>query len=177
MLYDEIKRIVTSKVSADQKTYKEYEKRLEEGALTREENPATHFCAYFLPYNPATKEVFFVHHKKSGKWISPGGHIEKGETLLTTLNREIGEELGVKNFFPILPAPFLATITHIETDIRPCKIHYDIWFLMETDGSNFKVDPAEFHQTKWLSTEGAVNTSTDAANRKALSVIEKLNLR
>lgn len=42
-----------------------FQKRLNQGKLTRDENPETHFCVYFLPYNPQNKKVFLVHHKKS----------------------------------------------------------------------------------------------------------------
>ena len=61
--------------------------RLEKGELTRDDGNVSHFCCYFLPYNPATKQVFIVHHKKSGLWLSPGGHIDQGESLMQTLNR------------------------------------------------------------------------------------------
>jgi len=56
----------------------------------------------------------------------PGGHIDANESLLTTLNREIKEELGVSDFYTVRPKPFLLTITNIVTDVRPCKKHFDI---------------------------------------------------
>jgi 8-oxo-dGTP pyrophosphatase MutT (NUDIX family) len=171
MLHDQILNIVDSSTCDSESTRISYLKRLEEGAFTRDENPKTHFCAYFLPYDNKTKKVFMIHHKKSGLWLSPGGHIDKGERLLTTLNREINEELGVKNFFKQLPSPFLLTITPIENKTQPCKAHYDIWFLVKTDGHDFKVGTEEFHDAKWMTIKEAKEIVTDPANIKALEIL------
>lgn len=154
-------------------TYNAFRLRLNEGLLTRDENPKTHFCVYFLPYNPKNKKVFVIHHKKSGLWLSPGGHINKDETLLQALNREIGEELGIDNFFKRAPSPFLLTTTPIDNNTQPCKMHYDIWYLINTDGNTFNVDPAEFLDVKWLMVKDAKNIVKDPANLKALAIIEK----
>jgi 8-oxo-dGTP pyrophosphatase MutT (NUDIX family) len=153
------------------------ERLKEGGALTRDDGGFYHFCVYFLPFNPKTKQVFIVHHKKSGLWLSPGGHIDKGELLLGTLNREIKEELGVANFFPKLPKPFLITTTPINNPIQPCREHLDIWFLLKTDGSNFSVDPKEFHSTKWIGLAEAKQVLTDKANLKAINLIDQNYLK
>jgi len=173
MLKEEIQKIIDPSICDSENTHINFLKRLEEGNFTRDENPQTHYCAYFLPYNQKGKKVFIVHHKKSGLWLSTGGHIDKGEGLLETLNREINEELGVKNFFQESQSPFLLTITPIENKVQPCKVHYDIWYLVFTDGSNFNVDPKEFHETRWLTIEEAEKIVTDAPNRKALETIKK----
>jgi len=115
-----------------------------------------------------------VHHKKSGLWLSPGGHIDSGETLLQAVNREIGEELGVKNFFKGEARPFLLTITRIENVMLSCKEHYDVWFLLPTDGRNFNVDRTEFHETRWLTIDEAREVVSDPANVQALKVLERL---
>lgn len=140
--------------------------------LTRDQGNPSHLCVYFLPYNPETKQVFITHHKKSNLWLSPGGHVDKNESLLEALNREIREELGVTNFFPTLPKPFLITITPIDNPKQPiCREHLDVWFLLETDGSNFNVDPQEFHSTKWMTLKEAKNFLIDEANLKALDIL------
>ena len=90
----------------DQETKTQYETRLEKGSLARDEDIHSHFCAYFVPYNPANKTILVGDHKKSGLWLMPGGHIDANESLLETVNREIEEELGVANFFSERPEPF-----------------------------------------------------------------------
>src|SRR3989344_9241408 len=144
-LYGQIFSITNRAICKNNQVYNAFLERLEKEMLTRDEDSKTHFCAYFLPYNPENKKVFITHHKKSGLWLAPGGHIDKGETLWETLNREIHKELGVENFFKDPPLPFLCTITPIEHGIKACKTHFDIWYIMETDGKNFQIDPREFH--------------------------------
>ncbi len=93
---------------------------------------------------------------------------------LRALNRELNEELGLINHFQNEPSPFLLSITPIENQVQPCKMHYDIWYLVSTDGHSFKVDPVEFLATKWLTIAEAREIVTDQGNLQALEVVEKL---
>ncbi len=173
MLNQDIFRIASKDICPDAEVLDNFLQRLEQGDLTRDENPATHFCVYFLPFDKKASKVFITHHKKSGLWLSPGGHIDKGEGLWQAVNREIEEELGMGNFFKKEPSPFLLTITPIKNDIRPCKTHYDIWYLVETDGSSFNLDPREFFDAKWLSIKEARTIIINKQNFAVLEIIEK----
>lgn len=133
---------------ASSDVFSSYKKRLTEGNLLRSQNPSNHFCVYFLPFNPRMKQVFLIHHRKSGLWLFPGGHIEDGEFLHDALTREIQEELGIKN--TQLGNPFLYTITTIRNPKQICRKHYDIWFLYETDGKSFREDSGEFLEAHWM---------------------------
>ena len=47
-----------------------------------------HFCASVILIDPETKKILLVHHKKFGKWVQPGGHIEEEETTETESQEE-----------------------------------------------------------------------------------------
>ena len=148
--------------------------RLERKKLTRDSGNPSHFCCYFLPYNLNKKQVFIVHHKKSGLWLFPGGHIDENETLMQTLNREIQEELGVLNKIEAEIQPFLLTVTPINRPNVMCKEHMDIWYRFPADGTEFNVNLREFHEARWVSIKEARKLITDIPNLKAVLKIDKL---
>lgn len=146
--------------------------RLKKGSPTKEENQKSHYCVFFLPYNSKTKRIFLVHHKKADKWISPGGHIEKGELPTNTLIRELQEELGYVLNKQDIPKPFLLTRIRINNSF-PCKEHFDIWYAVETPTDAFVIDHSEFYDTRWVSIEEAEGLSRDRNNLTALKIFEE----
>ena len=40
-------------------------------------------------------KVLLIHHKKTGKWLPVGGHVNLGEHLLDALKREVKEEVNL----------------------------------------------------------------------------------
>jgi 8-oxo-dGTP pyrophosphatase MutT (NUDIX family) len=97
--------------------------------------------------------------------------VDTGETLLEAVKREIHEELGMTDSITEDQTPFLLTTTSINNSAMPCKTHFDAWYLVLTDGSNFVIDPTEFHDSKWVTIDEARTLITDASNRKALEVV------
>lgn len=170
-LYDQILQLDYPSISTPDIT-QAFLTRAEEMNLTRDENPLTHFNVYFLPFNPKTREVFIVHHKKANSWISPGGHTDKGELLKDVVLREINEELGVKANESDIEGPFLLTIKEIDNPLQTCKRHFDIWFLYRTEGSDFKIDPTEFYDTKWVGIDEALQLVTNQDNILAFNKIK-----
>jgi len=170
-LLDDLRKLDLDTI-ADEATKKAYLKRMEDGRLTRDENPYSHFCVFFLPYNPKTKRLFLVHHKKADTWISPGGHIDQGESYYDTIIREIREELHANTNKNNFSKPFLATIKKISNPNQICQIHHDTWFLFKTDGKDFRPDMTEFHDVAWLTLDEARQRVVDETNIKALDYIE-----
>ena len=124
-------RILITQQLAEEKITKAFLTRLGEGALTRDENPATHFCVFFAGYDPVAKQVFLGHHKKSGLWLFNGGHIDQGETPTEALKREIREEWGIRVSTKTIGAPKLLTLTHVLPNPKiSCPHHYDIWYFV-----------------------------------------------
>ena len=172
-LASEIKSVIDKDI-AQESVILRFTERLSEGILTRDENPKTHFCAYFLPYNKEVGKVFIIHHKKSGLWLSPGGHIDKEEDLMTTLNREIDEELGIKNKIAEKIKPFLLTITPIDNSMQPCKEHLDVWYRIPMSEKEITANLREFHDSRWVTLREARNLITDPATLEALEKMESI---
>ncbi len=153
-------------------------RRIGEGKLTRDENPVTHFGVYFAGFDPATREVFVGRHKKSDLWLFNGGHIDRGESLGQTLEREMGEEWGFVHPAAKTLEPSLLTITEITNDRQTCRRHYDIWYFVPVDKSSFSPDESkltkEFHQIKWLTFSDARKLITDSNTLTAVDAMEKL---
>ena len=133
--------------------------------LTREENVSSHFCALFSPVCVKEQKVFIGHHIKSDSWLSPGGHIDKGESPLKTVVRECREELGYSLTNEIIE---LFHITHFDNINRPmCAEHYDFWYIILFDTLvSFEVDTHEFREAGWY-------TIDEALTKKSLPVFKK----
>jgi 8-oxo-dGTP pyrophosphatase MutT (NUDIX family) len=155
-----------------------FTERLEQGSLTKDENPKSHFCVYFAAFDPDAKQFFIGHHKKSGLWLFNGGHIDEGETLGETVNREIGEEWGLDGSnFNVKPPEFL-TITEINNPLKqPCNFHFDIWHFISMDKDNFNPVESklmeEFHEAGWKNTIEARGLITDKNTLAAVEFLEK----
>lgn len=152
--------------------------RLEEGNITRDENTQSHFCVYFAVTDSYAQEVFLGHHKKSGLWLFNGGHIDTNELPIDALMREMDEELGLRIVKARIEDPFLLTVTPILIPPNfPCKVHFDIWYLINVDKNTFNPDEEklskEFFSTQWMTIEQAKKYVDTANTYKALSLLQK----
>lgn len=166
----ELEELIARKFSDDE-VAQIYLERLEQGNLTKKENPESHFCTYFAPYDPAAKEIFLGHHKKADKWLFNGGHIDPAENLRDALKREISEEWGLDFADFKIEEPQLLTICPIYNPTKqPCLSHFDIWHFISVDKNAFNPDKEklaeEFHEAKWFSFEEAMKLNTDDNQRK-----------
>lgn len=176
-LSEELRRLIGRKFSGSPLA-RNFLERVKKGKLTRDENPVTHFGVYFAGFDPKSKEVFVGLHKKSDLWLFNGGHIDRGETLLQTLERETGEEWGFVHPAAETLEPSLLTITEITNDRQICRRHYDIWYFVSVEKSIFSPDESklmkEFHQMKWVPLAEAGKLITDSNTLTAVDAIEKL---
>jgi len=149
--------------------------RLEQDSLTREENPASHFCAFFAPFDPQAAEVFIGHHIKGDSWLFNGGHLDAGETPLQTVHREMQEEWGTEIGDHRIIDSNLITITNIDSPMQTCKTHYDLWFFVSLSKAQFKPNKAllkkEFYQWGWYSQSEAQRLCRKEDVQEALDVI------
>ena len=178
-LINHLKKVAES-TAGEEKVRKQFIRRAEEGALTRDENPHTHFCVYFAAYDPKCQQVFIGHHIKSGLWLFNGGHIDKGELPFEALEREVKEEWGEHIQLNGSCKPSLLTITEINNPAKQkCRAHYDMWYFIPLSKNSFTPEEnllaKEFHQTGWKTIKQAEDLITDANTLMALAEIKNLS--
>ncbi len=174
-LNEQIRNLLTPGVCDNEASYGRVLAKLDSGLLLRADDPEEHFCIMFLPLNLSSQQVLAVHHKKAGKWLFPGGHIEPGESLTQTLNREVHEEVGLLTQFSETEFPFLVTVTDgIRNVDRQCTSHYDIWFLLKADRRKFNVGTEEFLESRWVASDQVQTLVDDPACLSAVGRLRNL---
>ncbi|HSW48020.1 MAG TPA: NUDIX domain-containing protein [Candidatus Saccharimonadales bacterium] len=109
------------------------------------------------------KKVLLIHHKKFGKWVQPGGHIEQFENPIECAIREIKEETGLDISFitdsikttserdSFLPIPeFLMEYPIAEHEDEPAHFHIDINYVVKVKEQMLKVSKREAHDIGWF---------------------------
>ena len=156
----------------------EFLQRIDKGNITRDEDPKSHFCVYFAAYDLKQKQLFMGHHKKSGLWLFNGGHIDKGETSIEAVEREIEEEWGIKMQVSSIKDPRLLTITKIDNPTKQtCKTHYDIWYFFSVNKDKFFPSKenlsVEFYNVEWMTSAEAKCIVTEPNTLKAIKFLEE----
>lgn len=140
--------------------------------LTRDEGESDHFCSMVAPIVAAKKLIYIGRHIKSGLWIPPGGHIDKGETPHQTAVRECQEELKA-----VVSAEDLHSLGATVADIvgrAYCTKHYDFWFMWQLANTQpFTYDPNEFHEAGWHPIDWAINACKHTAYASVLRIIKQ----
>jgi len=113
-----------------------------------------------------TVAVFVVHrghvllhyHRKLGKWLPPGGHVEDNELPDDAAVREVLEETGIRarlvgsRGLPMDAPRQLVVPAGIQVeDIYPGHQHIDLVYFAVLDGAEFEIDRrlAESDQVGW----------------------------
>lgn len=92
-----------------------------------------HFCVSVYVYNPKNSKFLLIKHRKTGKWLQPGGHIEPNEDPEEAALRETFEETGlhVKLIGKRFPREqdFIVPLTLQKNMVEENHIHIDFVYL------------------------------------------------
>jgi len=134
------------------------------------------FVASCVIIHPETKKFLFVHHKKLGVWLPPGGHIDEGELPHEAAVREVKEETGldVELIYgdgavrdeivsvPQVPLPFCILHEHIPVSKNDVEhMHVDFIYLAKLVGNpKLSENNNEIHSAQWF-TISEISAMTD----------------
>lgn len=124
-----------------------------------------HFTASAIVVDETGERTMLIHHRKSGMWFQPGGHIEASDrSPAEAALREAREETGLD--------VRLASVQLFDTDVHwiPWDEHWhlDLRFLVIAGGT-VAADAAEVHAAEWVPWDAAFDRIEETALIRALT--------
>jgi 8-oxo-dGTP pyrophosphatase MutT (NUDIX family) len=143
-----------------------------EDPFTRSHFAPGHFTASGFVLSPDGGALLLIHHRKLGRWLQPGGHVEADDVdIEAAARRELREEVGFDPLALAVQGIFdldVHTIPAIGVD--PSHEHFDVRFLFRADrlelGSGDDLETA-----RWFSLAQIDALDSD---RSVMRAVEKL---
>ena len=109
-----------------------------------------HFTASAWVVNQSHERCLLLHHRKIGKWLQLGGHVEHGSDLLAEAAREVKEESGLSSS-PLTLDIFDVDVHQVPKFLHePAHFHYDIRFLLVADEHQSLHKTDESNDVMWI---------------------------
>jgi len=147
--------------------------------LTRNNKIAHITCSAFV-INRAQDKVLMVHHNIYNSWSWIGGHADGEEDLLGMAIKELWEETGVKNSWPVMPDIFSLDILTVLSHMRKGQyvsphLHLSVAYLLGADENELLiVKEDENSDVKWIPIDEVNEWSNEPHMQK---VYDKLVLK
>ena len=130
-----------------------------------------HFTATGLVFNE-NGQILMLLHKKLGKWLPPGGHVDENEIPCTAVVREVLEETGIKvqvlssarllgfseETAAELPLPLRIILCDVEGTGQ--HNHIDLLYLCRAINTDISPQETEVDGIGWFSPEDAMKLDT-----------------
>jgi len=128
-----------------------------------------HFTASAFVLSPDHERVLVVFHKKLGKWLQPGGHIEPTDTsIFEAARREVEEETGVRGALPAHPGVFDIDVHEIPARRdEAAHEHFDLRVLLVAPDVRVVAND-EVEAVRWATIPEVDLLGTDESVRRAL---------
>lgn len=141
--------------------------------LSSRKNIDGHLTVSGLILSEDSSSLLLIKNKKFNKWLMPGGHIEKGESLLDAIKREIKEEVGVEELDSIstnISGVDVHKIPENKDKNEKEHWHFDIRFAFRVKNKNVLIDNVEAVDYSWV----PINEISDDS---ILKVLNNINLK
>jgi 8-oxo-dGTP pyrophosphatase MutT (NUDIX family) len=110
-----------------------------------------HLTASAWIVDPARARTLLTHHRKLGRWLQLGGHVDGEADLLAAALREAREESGLASLRAVGAEVFDVDRHRIPArSDEPEHWHFDVRFLLEADPAEPLAVSDESHDLVWV---------------------------
>jgi 8-oxo-dGTP pyrophosphatase MutT (NUDIX family) len=150
-----------------------------------------HYVATSYVYDQQRDSFLLILHKKLGKWLPPGGHLDDGELPHQGALRELLEETGLQGtIVGLLPTPDVDTPSTPQLYTPFCvlaetipansneeeHIHIDFIYVVEIDSTEpLFLLASEVDGARWISSEEIADLETFENVQQVCRAISALN--
>ncbi|HEX3467350.1 MAG TPA: NUDIX hydrolase [Candidatus Elarobacter sp.] len=111
-----------------------------------------HVTASAWIVDPARTRALLTHHRKLGKWLQLGGHVDGDRDVRRSALREAREESGLRSLRFAGDAIYDVDVHRIPArGTDPEHDHFDVRFAFEADPDEPLVVSDESHELAWIS--------------------------
>lgn len=132
-----------------------------------------HLTASAVVLSPDLTSMAMIHHRKLGRWLQPGGHIEHEIHPLDSARREAQEEAGLGEL--LLLSEQIFDVDGHDVGIKTCLRHLDIRFLFLAESDAMTANTQETLGARWISFEEAERISDEPTARLARKAQQFVN--
>lgn len=142
---------------------------LEDSAFDRRHYEPGHITASGLVLSPDRRHVLLVYHRRLGRWLQPGGHVEMSDAhVAAAAMREVFEETGVVTRHDEEPEVVGVNVHEIPASGgEPAHLHHDVvWRFV---AANVQLGSTREHQrTVWCGIRELDRYQADASVQRSL---------
>jgi 8-oxo-dGTP pyrophosphatase MutT (NUDIX family) len=121
------------------------------------------------------EQVLLLRHRKLGKWLQPGGHIESDASLIDAARRELTEESGLRKFRLVSSEIFDISVHPIpERSSEPEHIHYDVRFVFEASPNAQLQVSGESHELRWVNLAKVARLNDSSSMKRMIAKTRRL---
>lgn len=137
--------------------------------LARDQFDPGHFTAGGFVVDHDRSNVLMIEHRKLGRWLQPGGHIDLDDSgPEAAARREIEEETGIGELFPLVAGIFAIDVHPIPAHgEEPAHHHFDLLFAFTTQNTTLLPSP-EVAAARWVPLAAAGSLDIDEATLRAI---------
>jgi 8-oxo-dGTP pyrophosphatase MutT (NUDIX family) len=135
-----------------------------------------HVTASLFIVDPASHLVLLHHHRRLGRWLQMGGHLDAGEAPATAALREGREESGLRDLHLLSDGIFDVDVHGIPAAKgEPDHFHYDVRYVAQTrKPGSIAMDAAESNELAWVELDRAIELMNEEASTRAITKIRTL---